>query len=144
TISTILGIVVGGFNIPVPELVTDSLELLAATAIPLALFSVGIAIHPALASIRSGGLSLGMVFSGFGLETIIFPLASFGLASVLHHEMQADLFNTLMLTAAMAMSTSGYILSARYDASGDFAAGVLAGTTILSILTVPVLAAVLP
>lgn len=31
TISTILGIVVVGFNIPVPELVTDSLELLAAT-----------------------------------------------------------------------------------------------------------------
>src|SRR5699024_9463750 len=79
TISTILGVVVVAFNVPVPELVTDSLELLAATAIPLTLFSVGIAMHPALASIRSGGLSLSMVLSGIGVKNIIFPLGSFAL-----------------------------------------------------------------
>jgi len=143
TISTILGVVVVAFNVPVPELVTDSLELLAATAIPLALFSVGIAMHPALASIRSGGLSLSMVLSGIGVKNIIFPLASFALVWVLPHGMGADWFNTLILMAAMPMSTSGYILSARYDESGDLAAGVLAGTTLLSIVTVPVLATML-
>jgi len=40
------------------------------------------------------------------------------------------------------MSTSGYILSERYDESAHLSAAVLAGTTLLSILTIPILVSV--
>lgn len=143
TISTLLGVAVVAFAIPVPDVITGSLELLAATAIPLALFSVGIAMHPALASLRAGGLTLGLVFSGIGLKNVIFPLATLGLAWMFRDAMGAGWFGTVVLMAAMPMSTSGYILSERYDESGDLAAAVLAGTTLLSIVTVPIVSAAL-
>lgn len=143
TISTLLGITVISASLPVPQVVTGSIELLGATAIPLALFSVGIAMHPALKSLRSGGLSLGLVLTGIGLKNIIFPLATLGLARFFRDAMGPGWFGTVILMAAMPMSTSGYILSERYDRSGDLAAAVLAGTTVLSIVTVPLLAATL-
>lgn len=142
TISTVLGISVVAFAIPVPQVITGSVELLGATAIPLALFSVGIAMHPAINSLRSGGLSLGLVLSGIGLKNVIFPLATLGLAWLFRDDMGAGWFGTVFLMATMPMSTSGYILSERYDASGDLTAAVLAGTTLLSIITVPILASV--
>ncbi|GAA2044218.1 AEC family transporter [Yaniella flava] len=143
TISTVLGVAVVALNIPVPDIITGSIELMGATAIPLALFSVGIAMHPALASLRSGGLSIALVLSGIGLKNVIFPLATLGLAWVFRDDMGTGWFGTVLLMAAMPMSTSGYILSERYDESGDMAAAILAGTTLLSIVTVPVAAALL-
>lgn len=143
TISTLLGVIVAAWTIPVPEVITSSIELLGATAIPLALFSVGIGMHPALASLRSGGLSLSAVLSSIGLKNLVFPLATLGLVWVFQDEMGSSWFGTVVLMAAMPMSTSGYILSERYDESGDLAAAVLAGTTLLSIITVPALAAML-
>lgn len=142
TISTLLGIVVVAFSIPIPGVITHSLELLSATAIPLALFSVGIAMHPALASLRSGMLSLGVVMAGIGLKNIIFPLVTLGLAWVFRDAMGPRWFGTVFLMATMPMSTSGYILSERYDESAHLSAAVLAGTTLLSILTVPILVSV--
>src|SRR5699024_5898297 len=143
TVSTLLGITVAALALPVPEVVTGSIQLLGATAIPLALFSVGIAMHPALQSLRSGGLSLGLVATGILLKNVMFPLATLGLAWMFRDAMGSGWFGTVILMAAMPMSTSGYILSERYDASGDLAAAVLAGTTVLSIITVPLLAATL-
>lgn len=143
TISTLLGITVVALALPVPQVITGSIELLGATAIPLALFSVGIAMHPAIKSLRSGGLSLGLVLTGIGLKNILFPLATLGLAWMFQDAMGTRWFGTVILMAAMPMSTSGYVLSERYDVSGDLAAAVLAGTTILSIVTVPLLAAML-
>ncbi|HEY4536700.1 MAG TPA: AEC family transporter [Enteractinococcus sp.] len=68
TISTVLGLLVLILEVPVPAFITDSLELLGQTAIPLALFSVGVALHPALVSLRSGRISIGLVLSGIGIK----------------------------------------------------------------------------
>lgn len=143
TLSTLLGVAVVAFTVPVPEVITGSIELLGATAIPLALFSVGIAMHPAHASLRSGNLSFGVVLTGIGLKNVLFPLATVALAWLFRDDMGTGWFGTVVLMAAMPMSTSGYILSERYDESGDLAAAVLAGTTIVSIITVPVLTGLL-
>jgi|SRR5690625_305311 len=143
TISTLLGVGVVALRIPVPTMVHDTIQLVAATAIPLALFSVGVAMHPALASLRSGKLTFGLVLAGVGLKNVVFPLVTLGLAWVFRDAMGAAWFGTVLLMAAMPMSTSGYILSERYDDSGNLAAAVLAGTTLLSIVTVPILASLL-
>src|SRR5699024_5587149 len=76
TISTLLRLVVVSFSITVSNIIPVSLELLSSTAVPLALFAVGIAMHPSLASLRSCLLSFGMVMAGIGLENIIFPLVT--------------------------------------------------------------------
>jgi len=141
TISTLLGLAVLIFEVPVPTFLTDSLELLGQTAIPLALFSVGVALHPAWASLRSGKISLGLVLSGVGLKNLGFPAATLALVWLIGQNVGADWMGTIVLMAAMPMSTSGYILSERYDESGDLAAAILAGTTLLSIVTIPGLAA---
>ena len=126
---------------PVAAFIDDSLELLGQTAIPLALFSVGIALHPALESLRSGSISIGLVVSGIGIKNIVFPLATVALVGLIGQSASADWMITSILMAAMPMSTSGYILSERYDESGDLAAAILAGTTLLSIITIPALTA---
>lgn len=143
TISTVLGVGVVALNIPVPELINETIQLVGATAIPLALFSVGIAMHPALASLRSGGLSVAMVVAGIGLKNLVFPLVTLGLAWLTYDALGPGWFGTVVLMAAMPMSTSGYILSERYDPSGDLAAAVLAGTTLFSLITLPLVAALL-
>lgn len=141
TISTIVGLLVVVFDLSLPGFLTDSLQLLGQTAIPLALFSAGIALHPAWASLRSGRIQLGLVLSGIGIKNIIFPAVTWALALLMAQNVSADWVATIVLMAAMPMSTSGYILSERYDASGDLAAAILAGTTLLSIITIPALAA---
>lgn len=141
SISTVLGLIVLVFEVPVSAFLNDSLELLGQTAIPLALFSVGIAMHPAWESLRSGKISLGLVLSGVGLKNIVFPVATLALAWIIGQSVSTGWMGTIILMAAMPMSTSGYILSERYDPSGDLAAAVLAGTTLLSIVTIPALAA---
>jgi len=141
TISTILGLLVVIFEAPIPVFLTDSLELLGQTAIPLALFSAGIALHPAWASLRSGRINLGLVLSGIGLKNLVFPAVTLALGWVVAQNISADWLGTIILMAAMPMSTSGYVLSERYDESGDLAAAILAGTTLLSIITIPGLAA---
>ena len=141
TISTILGLLVVIFEVPIPAFLTDSLELLGQTAIPLALFSAGIALHPAWASLRSGRINLGLVLSGISIKNLVFPAATLGLAWLVAQTISADWLGTIILMSAMPMSTSGYILSERYDETGDLAAAILAGTTLLSIITIPALAA---
>ena len=141
TISTVLGLLVLILEVPVAAFIDDSLELLGQTAIPLALFSVGIALHPALESLRSGRISIGLVLSGIGIKNIVFPLATVALVWLIGQSGSADWMITSILMAAMPMSTSGYILSERYDESGDLAAAILAGTTLLSIITIPALTA---
>lgn len=143
TISTLVGLAVLIFEVPVPAFLTDSLELLGQTAIPLALFSVGVALHPAWASLRSGHISIGLVLSGMGLKNILFPLGTLALAWLIGQSVSSEWIDTMILMAAMPMSTSGYILSDRYDESGDLAAAILAGTTLLSIITIPALAALI-
>lgn len=140
TISTIVGLLVVVFDLSLPGFLTDSLQLLGQTAIPLALFSAGIALHPAWASLRSGRIQLGLVLSGIGIKNIIFPAVTWALALLIAQNVSADWVATIVLMAAMPMSTSGYILSERYDDSGDLAAAILAGTTLLSIITIPALA----
>ncbi|GAA4479589.1 AEC family transporter [Enteractinococcus fodinae] len=141
TISTVLGLLVLILEVPVAAFINDSLELLGQTAIPLALFSVGIALHPALESLRSGSISIGLVVSGIGMKNIVFPMATVALVALIGQSASADWMITSILMAAMPMSTSGYILSERYDESGDLAAAILAGTTLLSIITIPALTA---
>lgn len=141
TISTVLGLLVVILEVPVAAFITDSLELLGQTAIPLALFSVGVALHPALESLRSGKISIGLVLSGIAIKNVIFPLVTVALIGLIGQTASANWMTTSILMAAMPMSTSGYILSERYDESGDLAAAVLAGTTLLSIITIPALTA---
>lgn len=142
TISSVLGLLVLVLEVPVAAFIADSLELLGQTAIPLALFSVGIALHPALESLRSGRISIELVLSGIGTKNLAFPLATVGLVWLIGQSASADWMITSILMAAMPMSTSGYILSERYDKSGDLAAAILAGTTLLSIITIPAVTAI--
>src|SRR5690625_904568 len=141
TISTVLGLLVVILEVPVAAFITDSLEILGQTAIPLALFSVGVALHPALESLRSGKISIGLVLSGIAIKNVIFPLVTVALIGLIGQTASANWMTTSILMAVMPMSTSGYILSERYDESGDLAAAVLAGTTLLSIITIPALTA---
>ena len=79
--------------------------------------------------------------SGISIKNLVFPAATLGLAWLVAQTISADWLGTIILMSATPMSTSGYILSERYDETGDLAAAILAGTTLLSIITIPALAA---
>lgn len=140
-ISTALGIAVVAWDIPLPGALSGSVELLGNTAVPLSLIAVGIAMHSALAGLRSGGISGWMVLGGVLSKNLGLPLATWGLALVFWQGLDPIWAGVLVLLAAMPSSTTVYILSDRFDPNGRLAAAILSGTTLASIVTIPLIAA---
>lgn len=128
------------FDVQLPDSVDSSINMLGSTAIPLALFTIGLAMHHAFNGIRQGGVPLRFMSLGTVMKLIGLPAVT-GLFVMLFSEALGPIWGgTLILMAAMPSSTTVFILSAQYDKNGSLAAAITALSTILSIGSVPVIA----
>ena len=123
-----------------PSLVDEPAEMLGDTAVPLALFCVGLALHPAIEGIRSGGVPIAPIAVGTAVKLLILPLLTWAAVLVFYGQLGPVWAGTLIILAATPSSTTVFLFSEEYDGDGRLAAAILVTSTGLSLITLPLIA----
>lgn len=127
-IATFAGIAVNLLGVRVPVLILDVVQDLAGLTTPLSFLSIGVS------------LKLGVVghkrylFSGVFLRLILIPMAILPLAILSGFRGQE--MCALMILFASPTAVSSYPMAVAMDADGDFAAQMVAYTTVLCLPTI--------
>jgi predicted permease len=131
--AVVVGLAVNLLHIPVPELVFKPIELIGMITIPLALLVLGYKLTEIKLSAVSTTLLASLFKIGGGLLValaIVHLLALDGLAK-----------NVILLQAAMPSAVMGMILAAKYDRDASLVASVVFITTVLSVISIPLILA---
>ncbi len=125
------GVVVGVSGIVIPAPVLAPLEMLAAAAIPIALISVG-------ATMNWGALARLDRFSAHICATklLVMPAVALGVALVLG--LGPALAVVLVIWAALPTASAAHVLASGFGADRELAATLVAQTTLLGAVSLPV------
>ncbi|WP_321290026.1 AEC family transporter [uncultured Sunxiuqinia sp.] len=130
-IAVFLGLFVSVFNIEMPQVLIESLDLFAMSVTAVVLFSLGLFLgsHPL------GKLKEWLPVAAFSVA-ILFLLPVLFLAVVKLAGVSFDMRSSV-LEAAMPMGLTPYVLSVKYNLNASFASKVVVLSTVLSVLTLP-------
>lgn len=127
-IATVMGLAVNFSGIVLPELVLGVVEDLSGLTTPLSFLSIGV-------SLSLGAVSKkGYLTSGILLRLVLIPLVFVAIAVLLGFRGQ-ELCALLILFAAPT-AVSSYPMAVAMDADGDFAAQMVAYTTVFCLPTI--------
>ncbi len=130
-IASVSGVIVGlgGWTIPAPLL--DPLKLLAQAAIPVALISVG-------ATMNWGALAAMDRFSSILVATKLLVMPLVTLVACVAFGIQGPIASTLVLFAALPTASAAHVLAAGFGADRTLAATLVAQSTLLGAVTLPI------
>ncbi|MGJ9371745.1 AEC family transporter [Nesterenkonia sp. CF4.4] len=126
-----------------PAMINESVSLLGQTAVPLALFCVGLALHPAIEGIRSGGVPKRLIVLGTLGKILLLPVLTWLAVLPFYDQLGPVWAGTLIIIAAMPSSTTVYVFAQQYEGDGRLAASILVTSTLACLLTLPLLAELL-
>lgn len=126
-----------------PGAIDESVGLLGQTAVPLALFCVGLALHPAIEGIRSGGVPKRLIALGTLGKILVLPVLTWLAVLPFYDQLGPIWAGTLVIIAAMPSSTTVYVFAQQYEGDGRLAASILVTSTLACLLTLPLLAELL-
>ncbi|MEO0943431.1 MAG: AEC family transporter [Pseudomonadota bacterium] len=132
-----LGILANVTAFPVPGTVVEGLDLMAAAALPAALFSLG----GVLFQYRPEG-DLKTIFMVTCISLVVHPMLVFG--AVHAFALDTDMIRSAVLTAAMAPGVNAYVFANMYGAARRVAASSVLFGTAGSVVTVWVWLLILP
>ncbi|WP_159517367.1 AEC family transporter [Sunxiuqinia indica] len=130
-IAVFLGLFVSVFNIEMPQVLIESLDLFAMSVTAVVLFSLGLFLgsHPL------GELKEWLPVAAFSVVILfLLPMFFWGVIKLVgvSFDMRAS-----VLEAAMPMGLTPYVLSVKYNLNASFASKVVVLSTVLSVLTLP-------
>ncbi|MEL7255472.1 MAG: AEC family transporter [Pseudomonadota bacterium] len=131
--ATVLGAVFLVMDWETPQFLTNALELIAQMAIPIMLITLGVAV----ARLSIGALTRPMVLS------VLKVMISAGCASLAGwwFGLGPVAFGVLVLQVATPVAVTSYMLAEKYGAEADAVAGLVVVSTLMSVLTLPVILA---
>ncbi|PWV61599.1 AEC family transporter [Plasticicumulans acidivorans] len=133
-IACLLGIALNRSDIGLPPGTRGPLDILARAALPLGLLTMGAGLQIAAVRGRSGAIALGCV-----LKLLVAPLLGWTLAAL--SGLPPLETAVVVLFAALPGAPSSYILARQMGGDAPLAAAVVTVQTLLSMLTLPLLAA---
>ena len=131
--ATILGLIFLWQDWQTPVFLTNTLELIGQTAIPLMLITLGVAV----ARLSPGSLGQS-VWLSVAKAAICVPAAW---ATGLWFGLEPVPFAVLVLQVATPVAVTSYLLAEKYGADSDAVAGLVVVSTVLSVGLIPVLLA---
>jgi hypothetical protein len=131
--AALLGLLLGALRFPVNPTLLRPFEILGGAAIPLMLLSLGYRLH--YAKIGSPQLAFVGAFLRIGLG---FSLALF-IVSLL--PIQGTTRSVVLLSSSMPSAVVNFILAQRYERNADVVASVILVSSLLSLLTTPLILA---
>jgi len=131
-----LGLTMNLLSVSAPRVLRAGLEPFAEMAIPLILFSLGV-----LLDLRHVGRSLKPALLVAGIVLLAGPLVGWGLAELLAGS-DAVTHGTLVLEGAMPVAAITPVLAECYDMDEQIVGSAICLSTALSLLTIPLVAAI--
>lgn len=134
-LASLAGVAVGLSGVVIPAPVLAPVKMVAQAAIPVALISIG-------ATLRWGALARLDRFSGIlvGTKLVALPAVVAGVALLLG--VSAPIVPVLVIFAALPTASAAHVLAAGFGADRALAATLIAQSTLLSAVTLPVWMAV--
>lgn len=126
-----------------PAFFDDPVAMLGETAVPLALFCVGLALHPALEGVRSGGVPKAPIAVATLVKLIALPAATWLAILPFYDSIGPIWAGVLIIIAATPSSTTVFLFGEEYDGDGRLPAAILVASTALSLITLPLIAELL-
>jgi predicted permease len=120
-----------GTGIAMPLWISNTTTLLGNCAVPLMLFSLGVA----LARLRFGGTTRAIVMSA--LRLILGIAAGYGVSWAMG--LEGAMRGVTILQSAMPVAVFNYLWALRYDNSPEEVAAMVLGSTVLAFLALPLL-----
>jgi predicted permease len=120
-----------GTGITMPLWISNTTTLLGNCAVPLMLFSLGVA----LARLRFGGTTRAIVMSA--LRLILGIAAGYGVSWATG--LEGAMRGVTILQSAMPVAVFNYLWALRYDNSPEEVAAMVLGSTVLTFLALPLL-----
>jgi malate permease and related proteins len=120
-----------GTGITMPLWISNTTTLLGNCAVPLMLFSLGVA----LARLRFGGTTRAIVMSA--LRLILGIAAGYGVSWAMG--LEGTIRGVTILQSAMPVAVFNYLWALRYDNSPEEVAAMVLGSTVLAFLVLPLL-----
>lgn len=136
TIGLALGLPVFFLSCTLPPVLHQPVAFLADLNTPLAMIVIGYY----LAGAKLGAMfRSGAAYAAAGFRLIVFPLLMIAALTVLKGVMALDrsMMLALVVSAAAPVAALTSMLAARYESDVDLSVGLVSGTTLLSILTMP-------
>jgi predicted permease len=128
---SLIGFCFAWFRIEAPAFVLNTTRLLGNLSIPLMLITLGVS----LAGMRVTSVTRSLVASG--LRLIVGPAVGLVLADAF--ELTGDARGVLILQCAMPVAVFNYLLALRYGRDAEDVASLIVASTLLSLVTLPLL-----
>lgn len=125
-----------------PTVITDATSMFAAAAAPAALFAIGLTLRGALGALQRGAAPLGAVALATVGKIVLLPAASLLLVMLLAPGLDSTWAVALVVLAAMPTSASAFMLAGGAVADRQAVATITLATNAISMLSIPVIAAV--
>ena len=122
------GFIVNLTGIPIPDVLRDGLDLVIRAALPTALFALG----GVLIQYKPEG-DARVILMICAVSLLVHPAVTWSLGTAL--SVPSGIFNTGVLTAAMAPGVNGYIFANMYGRARRVAAAAVLGATAASVIT---------
>ena len=136
-VSMAIGIIIMIFSPPLPGFVTSTIDYLSKCTIPLSMLIIGCILSEC--SIKEIFDRSAIYFSVIRL--VIFPLVIFVILKVLG--VDDVLLGVSVIMSGMPAGSTTVILADKYDGDGHYASKVMFVSTLLSMLTIPLLCAII-
>ena len=134
-VSVVIGIIIFIFSIRLPYAVNRCFEMIGSMTTPLSMIITGVII---------GGMDVKKIFStpiiyfSAFVRLILFPVICAVILRMFH--LDNTTYGVCVLVAAMPVAAMATVLAERYGADSQFASQNVFITTILSLITIPILA----
>ncbi|MEO0369957.1 MAG: AEC family transporter [Pseudomonadota bacterium] len=131
--ATVLGAIFLVMDWQTPQFLTNALELIAQMAIPIMLITLGVAV----ARLSIGALTRPLVLS------VLKVMISAGCAALAGwwFGLGPVAFGVLVLQVATPVAVTSYMLAEKYGAEAEAVAGLVVVSTLMSVLTLPIILA---
>ena len=128
-----LGLLFNILSIELPGFINRSIENIGATVSPLSMMVVG----AILADVDIKTIFDKSVFYMASIRLVLLPLLTLGIVTLFH--MDSTISGVALVLTSMPVGTTTALLAAKYNADVNFASKCVFVTTMLSLITVPLL-----
>ena len=132
--ATIIAVILFFLRIRIPGVLLDSMNYIADMNTPLAMMVAGFSV--AQADIRKMCGNLRLYYTS-AVKLIIFPLCTILMLKAF--SLSSEIAMTILIAAACPAATTGTIMAIRYKQNYTYASEIFALSTVLSVITIPVL-----
>ena len=131
-VAVIIGLLVAGLQIPIPGILNQSINMIAASVTPIVLIVIGLFIGRS----EFGSIKKWLPSLAFSMISLMLLPAFFYYGVILAGEPARE-FSTSIIQAAMPLAITPFALADMYKLNKKFIARSIVMSTILSIITIP-------